>query len=351
MSRVKIKCRGPVSKDKKVKHLEILCCKEIHVTKIFDVLDGFAVLTLNEEHVDSIFTKEVRQKLEKYGYQPNMPPELKVKKSVIITRVDDLIYDWKEEEIAEELIRRNEWIGDELDSVIKFPNSTIKVTFAQSSHAKKSTERDLLAFNLSIHPSDIKQETFIPIKCCMKFYTLEDHITREYSKDREYKICSECSTLGHLWHQCKEQFKKCANCGEGYSTLAMKCTMRTNILKEKKKEELERKKNTYAETTRTWRKQKPHIIQPQLSFQTTFTRDDTLKTNMCVAHAHYKNIDDPGTYAEELNTILTLNDLPSVKIPGDPDSELINTNNEQLTSTAVNTTTPYVMSHKNIKCK
>ena len=107
-----------------------------------------------------------------------MPPELKVKKSVIITRVDDLIYDcWKEEEIADELIRKNEWIGDKVDSVFKFPNSsTIKVTFAQSSHAKKSTKRGLLAFNLSIPPSDIKQETFIPIKSCMKCYTLEHHI-------------------------------------------------------------------------------------------------------------------------------------------------------------------------------
>ena len=65
--------------------LEILYCKEIHVTKIFDAPDWFAVLTLNEKHADSIFTKEVRQEMEIHGYQPNMPPDLKVKKSVIIT--------------------------------------------------------------------------------------------------------------------------------------------------------------------------------------------------------------------------------------------------------------------------
>ena len=77
MTRVKIKCRGPGAqgtKEKKIKLLEILCMKEIHVTKIFNTTDGFALLTLNEEHAENIFSKEVKETLDFEGFSPIMPP-------------------------------------------------------------------------------------------------------------------------------------------------------------------------------------------------------------------------------------------------------------------------------------
>lgn len=80
MPRVKIKCRGPVNREKKVKLLEILCSNEIHVTKIFSATDGFAVLPLNEEHADSIVSREVMEVPERNGFSTNMPTKLKVKK-------------------------------------------------------------------------------------------------------------------------------------------------------------------------------------------------------------------------------------------------------------------------------
>ena len=134
-----------------------------------------------------------------------------------------MIYERKEEEIIDELVAKNTWIGDNLDSVYKFPNSsTLKITFSLTALAKKCTEQGIRAFCLSVPPHDIRQETFIPIKCCMKCYALEHHITKDCSKPRDYKICSECSQEGHIWHQCKESKKKCINCSEDHSTLAMK---------------------------------------------------------------------------------------------------------------------------------
>ncbi len=85
------------------------------------------------------------------------------------------------------------WIGDELDSVYKFPNSnTIKVTFTQSTLAKRCTEVGLKVFGISIQTFEIKLETYIHIQCCMKCYELETHITRDCPKGREYKVFSEC---------------------------------------------------------------------------------------------------------------------------------------------------------------
>ena len=290
MTQIKIKYRGTINRESKIKLLEILCSKEIHVVKIFNANDGFAIITLSEDHADKIFSKEVKQQLENNGFSANIPPELKVKKSVIVTRVDEEIYDRNEDEIVEELIAKNNWIGDEIHSIYKFPNSsTLKITFNETLFAKQCTQKGLLAFKLSIPTTEIKQETFIPIRTCMKCYTLESYATKDCPKERDFKICSECSTEGHLWFQCREENKKCINCDGNHSTMAMKCTVKKTIIKKKRKEEIEKSKMTYADKTQPRGLQHLHTLAPPTQPSYTITRDDTLKINMCVAHAHYKN--------------------------------------------------------------
>ena len=67
-----------------------------------------------------------------------MPPELRARKSVIIPRVDDIIYEYNAVDIGDEIMRENTWIGDQLENVFKFPNSpSIKITFGQTTLAKK----------------------------------------------------------------------------------------------------------------------------------------------------------------------------------------------------------------------
>ncbi len=317
MTRVKIKCKNSEDKRKKIKLLEILCSKQIQVTKVFNTHDGFATLLINEEHADKIFSRELKTDLDSHGFSPILPPELKCKKSVIITRVDEIIYEKTTEEIEEELALQNTWVGDEIDSVYKFPLSqTIKVTFNQTTIAKKCTDNGLLAFSLSIPPSDIKQETYIPITTCMKCYLIEDHVTRDCPEDKDYKICSECSTLGHVWHQCKAKTKKCINCGEGHSSLAMRCAKRKEVIKLKRKQERERNNTTYS-----------NIAKPTTTLGTyrppANTNEDMLRINTCILHAHYRNLENPGTYEVELNKVLKLNNLPTIKIPEIPNSSKI----------------------------
>ncbi len=174
-----------------------------------------------------------------------MPPDLKAKKCVIILRADDVIYDRDTADIGEEIVRQNTWIGEELENVYKFPNPpTIKFTFTQTFLANKCTETGLKTLNISIPANEIKLETYILIKCCMRCYSLESHYTNECPKLKGFKICSECSSEGHVWHQCKETFKTCINCGDEQSTMAMKCKNRKNIFKEKSLQENDRQDMT-----------------------------------------------------------------------------------------------------------
>ena len=223
MARIKIKCKSP-SRENKLKLSEILNKNDIEVRRYFNTYDSFAVLTVSEHDADSLFSPEIKSALAQHEFIPVMPPELRAKKSVIIPRTDDLIYEWSPDNIKEEIIKNNLWIGDDLETVYKFPNSsTLKLTFTQTKHAKKCTEKGIKAFDISIPGVEIKLETFIPIKCCMRCYALETHYTNECPKDKDFRLCSECGIEGHLWHQCKEHNKRCINCGDNHSALAMKC--------------------------------------------------------------------------------------------------------------------------------
>ncbi len=99
------------------------------------------------------------------------------------------------------------------------------------------------------------------------------------------------------------------------------------LLKDKRREEIKKKQNmNYADITR--RQGNVSAQQPVTRYiYPDITKEETLKINiLCVAHAHYKNLEKPGTYGEELNKVLTANNLPNIVIPECPRSEK-NTNN------------------------
>ncbi len=122
MARIKIKCRNP-NKDSKSKLIEILCKRDIEISRCLNIHDGFVVITLNEDHADNIFASDTKQELSNNDLTSMVPPDLKARKSDVIPRVDDLIYDNLVAEIEEELIKENDWIqAGETESVYKFPN-------------------------------------------------------------------------------------------------------------------------------------------------------------------------------------------------------------------------------------
>ena len=325
MSRIKIKCRLN-TKDQKLKLTEILCKNDIEIRRIFTSHDGFAVLTVSEQHADNIFQANIKNELEAHGFNAFMPPELKARKSVIIPRTDDIIYENDILDIGEELLKQNTWIGEEdLIAVYKFLKTpTIKLTFTQTILAKKCTEIGLKAFRIRIPGHEIKLETYIPIKCCMRCYTLEHHFTNECQKSRDFKVCSECSNEGHVWHHCQESYMKCINCGENHNTMAMKCNERKQILKEKRNEENERQKMTYSTVSQVNLPAKMPIFK-----MPTITKEELIKINICVAHAQAKNQQSPGTYSYELNRVLKANSLPTIIIPNDSDNTYENIHTEQ----------------------
>ena len=329
MARIKIKCRSN-TRDEKLKLIEIFGTREIEVSGFIPTHDGFVALTLSEEHADSIFNAQNKEYLESQGFRPIMPPELKVKKSVIIQRVEDVIYEKNVVDIGQQLEDHNSWIGEGgISDIYKFPNSyTLKVTFSMTTLAQKCLETGIKAFGISIPANMIKQETYIPVKCCMRCYVLEQHYTSECPRSKEFKICSECSDDGHVWHECQSDTKKCLNCNGKHSSMAMRCPKRKEIIKEKRSQINEREKLSFATVSKII----PSATSMTMPQMPSVTKEELLKIHTCVAHAQNKEQIKPGTYKYELNRVLKANNLPTIIIPDDEQERNSDNTHKQTTS-------------------
>ncbi len=160
------------------------------------------MLTLDEPNANKIFHNGIKEQLLNNEYIPLMPPELKGKKSVIITRVDDIIFEWDVEEIFDEIKTRTTGLETSWTPYVNSQTHLHKITFKQTALAIKCTEVDMKAFNLIILPRDIQQETFVPIKTCMRCYKLEKHNTRDSTQPRG----------GRGWPKTKFSLEDLLNC-------------------------------------------------------------------------------------------------------------------------------------------
>lgn len=316
MAKVKIKTNNSNDQIRKHKLLEILAKNDIYATKIIPVPDGYVVLTTSETELDKLFNGKTDAELTTEGFAPQIPLELKAKRSVLIFKTDNHIFSKNEDQIKEELERRNEWVGS-IQQIQKFPvHSIMKVTFDETTKASRAAEKGLLAFSMSLPKHDIKADAYYNINTCFRCYKMEDHTTNNCPKEKSYKICSNCSQQGHIWRDCKEKNKKCISCQGDHGTMEMRCPLRKEIIN--------LKRNAGESNPTSYKEAAKHSMPNQAAANPgTITTEIHLTIFTCMLHAHFVNIANPGTYSTVLNKTLKLNDLPEIKIPDDPPSEQI----------------------------
>lgn len=345
MPRVKIK-HPDTSQERRLLLLRTLSENIIYATRIINAQDGFIVLTRSDEEIDKIFQEKVFQELKKNNFQAVLPPELKAKRTILTFNTDDFIFHHTEKEIEEELLAKNQWMKEGIDSIFKIPRTKImKITFKEAVAAKKATDNGILGFHMSIPPHAIKIEEYVPLLTCLKCYAIEDHTTPKCPKSQTFKICSECSSPDHTWRDCNAGAnKKCVNCKGEHRTLANKCPMRKKAIEEKR----QLKKNTNTKTYSNVTTSNTNIAPTNISSSFPVLEKQTAtKMIACMMHAHLINAINPGSYNSELNRALKLNNLPPVNLPDNPPSQKIldltkdnqtPTPNENTQNTSNNTT-------------
>lgn len=325
MARVKIKHNlDPRDPTTKQNLLEILAKTDIHICNLADTKDGgIVVVTAREEDADSLLNNETVKALKKEGYDPLLPPEVRARRSVLCHGVDQLIYDHTKPNIEDELEKKNPWA--KIKQIHKFPANnrptrTIKIEFEDVSMATKAETDGLRLFNMSIAYHQIKRETYIPIKTCLRCYKIEDHNTSECPQPRDYKICSECSCQDHTWRSCKSNEKKCINCDQAHRTMAMTCPRRKEAIKRKRSGNIPHPKMNQGSYAQAASRQPPA---PQ--YQTPIPNMEDIASNVtkmmfCVVNAHLMNAINPGTYQEQLDYLTASNNLPRMVGPQNPPS-------------------------------
>lgn len=297
----------------------------IPFTRIFTTNEGYKVICRNEEDADILLNKNATKEMEKIGLLVLVPIEMKIKRSIFIKRLDNIIGEHTPEEIKEEIEKHNNWI--KVTEVTKIKNYTnmMKLRLEDIKMVEKAKRQGILAYNLAISPDQIEQEEYIQITTCYRCYELEDHQTHE-CPHTYLTVCSECGDLGHTFRECKNEYKRCINCEKNnlpssHRTLAMACPIRKRKMKEKAEENKQRTDNnnqrTYAEIAK---KAAEQVKTPGPMTQINLSDHKHTKILISIMHAHIMNMANPGTYQKELNTMLQKNDLPTMWFPENPDS-------------------------------
>ncbi|KAK3892023.1 hypothetical protein Pcinc_004112 [Petrolisthes cinctipes] len=322
MARIKIKHKlDPNDRMAKQKLLEALANSNINICNLISTQDGSIVaVTATDNDADTLLNYNNVQELNKAGFDPILPPEVKSRRTVICQRVVELIYEHSKNDIENEIETKNDWA--KVKNASKFPKIdrnqyTIKIEFEDVSMAAKAENDGIRLFNMSIANHQIKREKYTILTTCMRCYKIELHPTSQCPHSKSLQICSECGGQDHTWRTCKSTQKHCLNCGQSHRTLAMSCPNRKEAIKVKERQQ-QKIKGTYAQVTNN--SQTSNITAP-MDLGTS-----TVPTMLfCLYSAHLMNAANPGSFQEHLDYLTKANNLPRLIGPQNPpSSDIIN---------------------------
>lgn len=102
MARIKIKTNTK-GENRKLALLGILSKKDIYLTRLIQSNDGYVAITASDNDSDRVFNNSTDSELREQDFIPQIPPQLKANRSILLTRVDKHIDNNEEEEILREI--------------------------------------------------------------------------------------------------------------------------------------------------------------------------------------------------------------------------------------------------------
>ena len=300
MNKVKIKSFSGKRPDR-VKLLNTLSTYNVKYFKVQEIRsDGFLLWCNSDKDVDLLFSDECESALKQLHCEPQLPPEVRAKRTVLLRHVDSDILGKEKGDIIAELEEYNSWLS--LVDIYVFQNApTVKLVCSTNEMAKRVLNSGVLLFNLSIPPGNVIQEEFVYLSTCYRCYAIDDHMASSCSKPKDYKVCSVCAAKGHTFKQCTSNIKKCLNCGGPHSALAMSCPDRKQKVWDRKK--CKQQQKSYASAVgSSWT---CSSAQPSLGDYSVIA-----KAFMCISLSTMKNAETPGSFQTTLTHLLKVNGLP-----------------------------------------
>jgi len=269
----------------------------------------------SDKDVDNLFSPECIASLSSLRCKPVLPPQLRAKRTVLLHRVDEVIYENDPQVILQEIVRCNPELI--VDDVYKFVGRKIlKVTFSMQQMASRCMERGIRMFHLVVSPNSISLDSFVEIDICYRCYKLNDHKSVNCTEDKDYKICSLCSTVGHTYKSCTSNVKKCINCSKPHNTMSLSCPVRRKIADDKRKEE--RNQRTFAARVSNSHSVSENVDQHNQLFSCLPNASEMsnilCKASLCLMIASRECSVGDDNFEKVLNDLLRINNLPDFKM-------------------------------------
>ena len=283
--------------------IDCICKAEAIVNKIIENKEAFFLIT-DSKNKDKLLKDEVRQEFMCKGLEVMYPPEYEAERTVLLKNVDAMIAALPVEEIAQHIAKQYK-----TKKIVKIPNSShlLKVIF-QSSETADLAVKDGLTIHFQKFDKRNIEEVFIPVVPCYRCYSYE-HQKRACPKPEDYKICSNCSELGHTYDQCSTNILKCINCKRDHRTLAAKCSVRKGIIRSKINERRARSRSTV-------RGEKSVSQQTNIDLMRTKLPENYLAVMAAtITIADKREAEVPGVFQYIVNEMLKANGIPWMQFP------------------------------------
>ena len=315
--RLQLKSIDPRKKPPREDILRVTCqTLNAPLTKLIDnkYNNNWTAIADREATIDKLLTTKGQTELRKVGIEPQLPPEIKSKRTIFVRQIDSTVGTRSTDDIKNELLKQNDWLKLQEVTKIKDYIHVMKLTCDDVETADWILERGLLAFHTRISPHQCEREEFTHLQICFRCYQYENHTTSDCPTPDKI-LCSECATDGHAWKSCdNKELKRCINCTKNnlpnqHRTLAAQCPVRKKAIQDKKQKEQDQLQQNQNKTFANIAKQAvvetktptaaPTII--QLHSQTQ------IKLTALILEAHMTSIHSKRPYNELLSENLKLN--------------------------------------------
>ena len=302
--KVRIQTKSNVSSENKLILLKVCNENSIRITKVTVHQNEYAVFCLNYSEAEKMFRHDVLLKFERKNFTPILPNDLRTNRSVIVERVDPDILKNECPSIKAELESCNDWCGTV--EIVKLPNSSkLKVIFSSSAIVERACKQGLFMYYLHIPHYNISKDIFVKMNTCFSCYAVEDHFSSNCPKKIQnplFKICSQCSLTDHDFRSCQAlpPDLKCINCNGNHSSMAMSCPTRKHALRNKRN--TQNKSSSFSQVTKT--------NLPPIHGE----KSDLIKSISLIVLALFKNVENPGCFANKLNALYEANNMTTLNL-------------------------------------
>lgn len=154
MAKIKIKVLGGPSPRKRDLLANALYGAEIRVLRYIAIQDGYLALIDNDIQAEKLFSKDVVLSLEKLGFSPVLPVDMKAKLTLVFKKLDRQVVNESPLDIEDEITAA--FPEAQVDNIfVMKANHIIKVRFTDHATAKAIKEKGMYLFKLYVAPWQI----------------------------------------------------------------------------------------------------------------------------------------------------------------------------------------------------